>query len=101
MLTLAHATVMRVKCSPLSWLNPVVGKHDAPQYYENHPCPKNHREAIEVVNYYTREGALVVDPFCGSGTIPAACASLNRRFVGVERYPKYVELARGRVAAAF
>lgn len=80
-----------------TWIDPVQGKHDAPQYYEGHPCPKNSREAEAVVKHYTPEGVLVVDPFCGTGTIPTMCKKLGRKFVGVERNPDYVKLARGRV----
>lgn len=46
----------------------------------------------------TKPGDLVLDPFAGSGTVGAVCRRLARRFVGVELNPKYVDLARARMA---
>jgi site-specific DNA-methyltransferase (adenine-specific) len=48
----------------------------------------------------TREGELVFDPFCGSGTTAVAAKELNRSFVGAELEEEYAELAARRVAAA-
>ena len=48
----------------------------------------------------TREGDLVFDPFCGSGTTAVAAKELNRSFVGAELEEEYAELAARRVAAA-
>jgi len=42
---------------------------------------------------------VVLDPFAGSGTTGVACLRLGRRFIGIERDPKYIEVARERLAA--
>ncbi|AVK75685.1 DNA methyltransferase [Pandoravirus neocaledonia] len=42
-------------------------------------------------------GAVVLDPFCGSGTVGVACRRLGHSFVGVELNPEYVALARERI----
>ena len=42
---------------------------------------------------------LVLDPFCGSGTVGAVSRRLGRRFVGVDLSAKYLELARDRIYA--
>ena len=47
----------------------------------------------------TREGDLVVDPFCGSGTTAVAAKGLNRSFVGAELEEEYARLAGRRIAA--
>jgi SAM-dependent methyltransferase len=78
------------------WLDPVHGGR-TPEFKEAHVCPKNPVEAEAVVKFYTTPGSLVVDPFCGSGTIPAACKKLGRKYIGIERNPKYVKLARSRL----
>lgn len=39
---------------------------------------------LELVEYFSDEHELVIDPFAGSGTTGAACKGLNRRFVGAE-----------------
>lgn len=44
-------------------------------------------------------GDLVLDPFFGSGTTGAVAKRLDRRFIGIERDPAYVSLARARIAA--
>jgi site-specific DNA-methyltransferase (adenine-specific) len=43
-------------------------------------------------------GGLVLDPFCGSGTVLVAAAQLGHRALGFEVNPEYAELARARLA---
>ena len=47
----------------------------------------------------TNPGDVVLDPFFGSGTTGAVAKRLSRRFIGIEREPAYVRLARGRIAS--
>lgn len=42
----------------------------------------------------------ILDPFAGSGTTGVACASEGLSFIGIEREPEYVEIARRRIEAA-
>ncbi|MEJ7871290.1 MAG: site-specific DNA-methyltransferase [Rubrobacteraceae bacterium] len=49
-----------------------------------HPHAQAEGEAERVVETFTAPGDLVLDPFCGSGTIPAAAARLGRRVVAAE-----------------
>jgi len=51
------------------------------------------------VRYLTRPGELVLDPFIGSGTTAIACLEEGRRCIGIEREPRYVRIARGRIGA--
>ena len=46
----------------------------------------------------TNPGDVVLDPFFGSGTTGAVAKRLSRRFIGIEREPAYVRLARSRIA---
>jgi site-specific DNA-methyltransferase (adenine-specific) len=53
----------------------------------------------------SREGDLIFDPFCGSGTTGVAAKELGRFFVGVEKEEEeeeeeYAELAERRIGAA-
>ena len=41
---------------------------------------------------------MVLDPFLGSGTTALACKQLNRRYIGIEINPEYVELTKKRKA---
>jgi site-specific DNA-methyltransferase (adenine-specific) len=42
--------------------------------------------------------AAILDPFMGSGTTGVACASLGRKFVGIEIEPKYFDIACRRIS---
>jgi len=53
-----------------------------------------------LVRLVTPEGALVLDPFTGSGSTGRACVLEGRRFVGIEREREYCEIARARIAAS-
>ena len=43
------------------------------------------------------EGGVVLDPFCGSGTVGVVAARHGRKFVGVELKPDYIRLAQERI----
>jgi site-specific DNA-methyltransferase (adenine-specific) len=51
-------------------------------------------KAIKILSY---KNDIVLDPFAGSGTSLVAAEILNRRWLGIELSPNYVEVARGRV----
>jgi len=68
--------------------------------YDRHPTQKPLRLVRRALLACTREGDLVFDPFCGSGTTAVAAKELNRSFVGTELEEEYAELAARRVAAA-
>ena len=71
--------------------------------------PKPYREAhfatfppalVEpMVKAGSRPGDLVLDPFCGSGTVGLVAQRHGRRFVGCDLNPAYLALARARLAA--
>jgi len=63
----------------------------------NHPTQKPLKIAKLFISYWTNKGDLVLDPFCGVGTFPLACKQLGRNFIGIEKDPKYVEIARMRI----
>ena len=45
----------------------------------------------------TQPGDVVLDPFFGSGTTGAVAKKLHRHWIGIERQPAYVEIARQRI----
>ena len=40
---------------------------------------------------------IVLDPFCGSGTVGVVARRLHRHFIGIELNPEYAELSRERI----
>lgn len=43
----------------------------------------------------------VADPFMGSGTTGVACANMGKTFYGIEREPKYFDIACKRIESAY
>lgn len=43
----------------------------------------------------------ILDPFMGSGTTGVAAVQMGRKFIGIEREPKYFEIACERIARAY
>jgi site-specific DNA-methyltransferase (adenine-specific) len=64
-----------------------------------YPTQKPLKLLDRIVRASTREGALVVDPFCGSGTSLVAAAKLGRRFVGCDIGDLAIETACERLRA--
>ena len=65
-----------------------------------HPCPKPLRYADWLVDRSTKANNTVLDPFMGSGTTGVAAIQLGRKFIGIEREPKYFEIACKRIEQA-
>jgi site-specific DNA-methyltransferase (adenine-specific) len=64
-----------------------------------HPAPFPVGLPLRLINLYTYEGDLVLDPFMGSGTTLVAAIKRGRRPAGYDLEPEYVAVARERVAA--
>ncbi len=67
--------------------------------HSRHPTQKPLRLVRRALLACTREGDLVFDPFCGSGTTAVAAKELNRAFVGAELEEGFAELAAQRIKA--
>ena len=65
-----------------------------------HPTQKPLRLLRRAILASSREGELLFDPFCGSGTSGVAAKELGRFFVGAEKEEEYAELAGRRIGAA-
>lgn len=64
-----------------------------------HEWQKTLTDVEYLIENLTDPGALVVDTFCGSGTVPAACRKLGRRWLACELNSQTARVARGRIAA--
>lgn len=49
-----------------------------------HPTQKPLPLLVELVELFTDPGDLVLDPFCGSGSLGIACMRLGRRYIGMD-----------------
>jgi DNA modification methylase len=67
----------------------------------NHPNEKPVNLMSEIAREYTKENETILDPFMGSGTTGVACIRLGRKFIGIEKEPKYFEIAVRRIEKAF
>ena len=65
-----------------------------------HKCPKPLALLSWIVEQFTNEGDLVIDPLSGSGTTGKACRLLRRDFIGFELNPEMARLANERIANA-
>jgi site-specific DNA-methyltransferase (adenine-specific) len=63
-----------------------------------HPAPFPVDLPRRLIELYTYRGDLVLDPFSGAGSTAVAAVRTDRRYVGYEMDPAYVELAATRVA---
>ena len=64
-----------------------------------HPAPFPVELPRRLIELYTFEGDVVLDPFVGSGTTAIAALEASRHYVGYELDDKYVELAQKRIQA--
>lgn len=56
-------------------------------------------ELVELaIKNFSFEGATILDPFMGTGTVGVVCKKTNRNFIGIEILPKYFEIAKERIA---
>lgn len=64
---------------------------------ELHPATFPISLAKKVIELFTHQGELVLDPFVGSGTTLVAAQDSNRNAVGFDLLPKYVDLCESRL----
>jgi DNA modification methylase len=62
-----------------------------------HPAPFPVELPYRLIQLYTFEGEVVLDPFIGSGTTAIAALKTKRIFVGYDINPDYVSLANQRI----
>jgi DNA modification methylase len=62
-----------------------------------HPATFPIALAKKVIELFTHEGELVLDPFVGSGTTLVAAQDSNRNAVGFDLQQKYIDLCRNRL----
>ena len=46
-----------------------------------------------IIEKFTQEKEIVLDPFMGTGTTGASCKKYNRKFIGIEKSTEYFNIA--------
>ncbi|MGO9829645.1 MAG: DNA-methyltransferase [Myxococcaceae bacterium] len=77
----------------------LTGPKPAEKVHGRHPTQKPLALLERVLLASSAEGALVLDPFCGSGTTGVAARKLSRRFLGLDKSAEYLRLAATRLRA--
>ncbi|RME47473.1 MAG: site-specific DNA-methyltransferase [Caldilineae bacterium] len=70
--------------------------HIKPTHDKEHPAVFPEELASKVITYYSFIDDVVLDPFAGSGTVGLAATKLKRRFVLIEKEPRYINVIRER-----
>lgn len=62
-----------------------------------HPAPFPEELPYRLIQMYSYEGDIILDPFMGSGTTAVAALNSNRKFVGYDTNSDYIALANKRI----
>lgn len=73
--------------------------HPDAQIERLHPAPFSFTDVGRLIRFFTKRGAVVLDPFVGIGSTLKACALDGRRGIGIELNPSFAKLARERLAS--
>ena len=68
--------------------------------FGKHPTQKPLYILKKILLASTREGDLVLDPFCGSATTGVACKILGRKFIGIDISLEFITLSKERLIHA-
>jgi DNA modification methylase len=82
----------------LEWTKSIWTFPAMPARRVGHPAPFPEELPHRLIQLFTYQNDVVLDPFMGSGTTCLAAAADGRRFVGYDLNEEYVELARKRLA---
>lgn len=63
-----------------------------------HPAPFPEELPSRLIEFYSYEGDIILDPFIGSGTTAIAALKLNRHYIGYEISPEYIDIAHKRIS---
>ncbi len=69
--------------------------------YGKHPTQKPIALLDRCILSSTNKNALILDPFCGSGTTGVSAVKLGRNFIGIDLEMSYLSLAQKRIEASF
>lgn len=80
------------------WTGPLTSSRE--KIYGKHPTQKPLYLLRRIVQASTREGDLVLDPFCGSSTTGVVCRELGRYYLGIDNSEEFLRLSIERMTHA-
>lgn len=63
-----------------------------------YPTEKPEKLLARLINTFTDDGDIIIDPFCGGGTTAIACKTLGRRFITCDLNPDAIKITRERLS---
>lgn len=76
------------------WFQRGLGKdHDHAQIEREHPAPFSYQDVQRLIEFFTKPGGVVLDPFVGVGSTLKAAALAGRNGIGFEIVPRWAEAA--------
>ena len=67
---------------------------------------KNHHPTVKplalmeyLIKLVSARGAVLLDPYCGSGTTAMGCVNTGRKYIVIDNEPEYVKITKCRVRA--
>lgn len=90
-----HAFKKHIWQGKKRWIVGNVEKNDF-----DHPTVKPIYVMNDSIICASNVGDIILDPFMGSGTTGVAAIQMGRKFIGIEREPKYFEIACKRIEQA-
>ncbi len=79
------------------WWDPAIDVIQGTREKDFHDWQQGQSEAEWLISQFSLPGTLVVDCVCGSGTTLAAAQKLGRRWIGIDKDPEAILVARGRL----
>jgi 16S rRNA G966 N2-methylase RsmD len=80
------------------WIGDVIKSKVNDNDKRYHEWGQSESGIFELVEKHSKPGDLVLDPFCGGGTVGVAAIALSRRFTGIDIDPSNIEITRKRLA---
>ena len=69
----------------------------APSSDKSHPAPFPKKLVENIVQFYSYENDLVLDPFAGRGTVGEVCKEKNRNYFLIDDKKEYIDLMKKRI----
>ena len=67
------------------------------EFHKVHKAVMNQELSDWLIEKFTKEGDIILDPFMGTGTTGVSCKKYNRKFIGMELVEKYFKIAEERL----